>query len=163
MSLAAVFELEADLEMFCTQQEGDVRQRPGTARLAHWELGFGPVGGMHPIWGLYRFKGAHRVANERELLWRSRPSGAELYRWCARFVDGDLAEHLVAAVGAFDDFYDRYFAARPDFAMTPTLATPPAFIASTARRDEPRTTPVIKAPTALQVITAQRRTAPSSD
>ncbi len=151
MTLAEAYELEADLEMFCTLQESDLHLQPGTVRLSHWELGFGPVGGTHPIWGLYRFKGAERVAAERELLWRTQPSRVELFRWCARYVDDGLADELVEAIGTLDTFYERYFAARPDYAMEHQVST--NFVPHVA----PHTTAVIHAPTALQASLAQQR------
>jgi hypothetical protein len=112
---SAAFELEADLEMFRCVELTRNHCQPGHASRAHWELGFGPVGGNVPIWGLYRFIGSERTASERELFWRSTPTRGDLLRWCALVIEVELAARLVDAVGALDSFYEGYFAARPDF------------------------------------------------
>lgn len=68
MSPPERFGLEADLELFRSSELGTRRSRQRAVSSAHWELGFGPAGDTHPVWGLYQFERAARLLSRRELL-----------------------------------------------------------------------------------------------
>jgi hypothetical protein len=110
MSLSEQLVLEADLELFHSESAG----APPAAIAREWALGFGPVGGTRPVWGLYRFDAAGRVLHQRRLLWLLAPTEVELRRWCARAVGIRVAADLLATVGDVTAFYQRYFASRPE-------------------------------------------------
>jgi hypothetical protein len=116
MSLSEHLVLEADLELFRSGGPG----APIAANPREWALGFGPVGGTRPVWGLYLFDAADRVLHQRRLLWLLSPTEAELRRWCVRTVGTRAATGLLATVGDVTTFYQQYFATRPEMQGGPT-------------------------------------------
>jgi hypothetical protein len=121
MSGSDRYELAADLELFRTAVTTRSRERGGNS--GHWELGFGPVGGERPIWGLYHFTSGGRLIDRRELLWRRNPARPELVHFCLGIVGPELAAGLVDSVGDLEGFYDGYFASRPDLLGTPATVS----------------------------------------
>jgi hypothetical protein len=81
--------------------------------VAHWGLGFGPVGTEFPQWSLFRCVTEDRF-DSRTLCPCSFPSNRDLVRWSTTVVGPAIATLLVDAVGSCLDFYRRFFAERPD-------------------------------------------------
>jgi hypothetical protein len=102
--------LVGDLELFSLASEVPPTGGCASGRRV---LGFGPIGGLHPIWGIFRLSSSGSC-DERKMLWRVRPGRAELERFCSRSLGAYLAAELVALVGDLDSFYVAYFSARPD-------------------------------------------------
>jgi hypothetical protein len=85
----------------------------GVSAVDHWGLGFGPTGTHLPRWSLF-----HRVAKDRfdshSVFPHPHPSDNELRRWTESIVGEATATVLLESVGSCAEFYQQYFAERPD-------------------------------------------------
>ena len=78
-----------------------------------WGLGFGPVDIPSPRWSLFHTVDAARF-DSRSVCRHLNPSNRDLLRWCTSVVGPATATLLLESVGWCDDFYEQYFAERPD-------------------------------------------------
>ncbi len=99
--------LTADTWVFLAGPEHDM------SAADQWGLGFGPNAIQLPRWSLF-----HRAAKDHfhshSVFPHPHPSDGELRRWTASIVGATIAARLLEAVGSCTDFYQQYFAERPD-------------------------------------------------